>query len=254
MKADRYLERIGADKPFMLRGTLSYLTHLQYRHMLSVPFENLDVMNHVPITLDIATFYDKVVWRGRGGFCYELNGLFHWLLQQLQYDVYFISGTVKKPDGTWALADSHAAVIAQLEKPYLVDVGFGDSARIPTPLTGEEINDGGRLYRAAPSETKDGAYLFQTKKEGEWVTLYRFYDHPKVLTDFAPMCRYNQTSPESRFTQESIATIATENGRVTLLNDTLKVTEGKSKIEEEIALHHREDILQKYFGIMMTSL
>ncbi|AXF56951.1 arylamine N-acetyltransferase family protein [Salicibibacter kimchii] len=245
MNVDMYLQRIQAFSSS--NADLSYLTHLQFNHMLSVPFENLDVMRQVPIILDLERFYEKVVLRKRGGFCYELNGLFYWLLQQMGYDVHLISGTVRKPDGTWALKDSHAACIVQLDQPYLVDVGFGDSIRIPIPLTGEEVNDGGTLYRV--TQTNSHSYYFQRKRNESWITLYSFDNQPKKLLDFSPMCDYNQTSPESRFTQESITSVATENGRITLLNDTLTSKEGKAKTEYKVIESEKDEVLSKYFGL-----
>ena len=53
------------------------LKNLQKAHLLNVPFENLDVHNSIPIILDIENIYQKVVLQNRGGFCYELNGLFY---------------------------------------------------------------------------------------------------------------------------------------------------------------------------------
>ena len=246
-----YLNRMNVDKGKKGEGSLPFLRHLQYQHMLHIPFENQDVMRHVPIHLDIEKFYEKVVLRNRGGFCYELNGLFHWLLQELGYSSHLVSGTVRKPDGSWALDDSHAAILVSLHEPYLVDVGFGDSVRIPVPLSGEAIDDGVGVYRV--KEGKED-FLFEVEKNKEWVTLYRFRPEPKNLSDFTPMCHYNQTSPNSRFTQESIATKALERGRVTLLDNTLKIIENDNKTERKIHPTEKSKILKKYFGIELEDL
>src|SRR5699024_8775141 len=120
---------------------LIFLKELQKQHIITVIFEKLDVINKIHISLNIALYYQKVIEQKRGGFCYELNGLFHWLLQSLGFRCRLIAGTVKRPDGGWALSESHATQIVYLDQPYLVDVGFGDSARIPLPLSGEERED-----------------------------------------------------------------------------------------------------------------
>src|SRR5690625_2919330 len=95
MKINNYLHRIGLTN--VKENNLETLKLLQMNHLLHVPFENLDVIHHVPIPLNIETYYKKIVTNHRGGFCYELNGLFNWLLQQLQYNCYLVAATVLRP-------------------------------------------------------------------------------------------------------------------------------------------------------------
>lgn len=246
MEPTAYLQRIKHTKKPANEQSLSYLSDLQYQHMLHVPFENQDLMRKVPIALDVEKFYEKVVLRRSGGFCYELNGLFCWLLEELGFDATLISGTVRKPDGSWALKDSHATIMVQLEEEYLVDVGFGDSVRIPVPLSGEIVNDGFSTYRV---RTEGDNLFLERKKNGEWIILYSFCTIPKQLSDFTSMCHYNQTSPNSRFTQESIATIATPQGRITLLNESLKIREGQTKRVQQLQRENKIELLKKHFGI-----
>lgn len=129
MNIDRYLARIKAD---IKEPGLEALAHLQKRHMLSIPFENLDVIRKVPISLDRDQFYKKVVENNRGGFCYELNGLFQTLLSKMGYSSALISGTVKTPGG-WARENSHAAILVYLDQPYLTDVSA------ESPFTKDDI-------------------------------------------------------------------------------------------------------------------
>src|SRR5690625_4237024 len=96
MEVNNYLQRIGLTN--VTGNNLETLQLLQMNHLLHVPFENLDVIHHVPIPLEIETYYKKIVTNRRGGYCYELNGLFQWLLQQLQYDSYLVAATVLRPE------------------------------------------------------------------------------------------------------------------------------------------------------------
>ncbi|MDY0395519.1 arylamine N-acetyltransferase [Virgibacillus halophilus] len=198
MDKDKYLQRIACER--VSQSGIAYLNHLQRQHMLHVPFENLDVMHHVPIALDMEKFYEKVVLHHRGGFCYELNGLFHWLLQQLGFISNLVSATVSRPDGSWAKSGSHACIIVELDQAYIADVGFGDSARNLLPIDGTRIEDVSGVYRA--DKIKDHIYDVQRKKEGEWTVLYRVNTTPCKLMDFTEACQYNQTSPHSHFTQK----------------------------------------------------
>ncbi|MEP6788502.1 MAG: arylamine N-acetyltransferase, partial [Acidobacteriota bacterium] len=79
MNRDEYLSRIEVDVS-VVRPDVETLRLLQLQHLLHVPFENLDIHWKRPIVLDTDRFYEKIVINGRGGFCYELNGLFNELL------------------------------------------------------------------------------------------------------------------------------------------------------------------------------
>lgn len=246
MEISQYLQRIGLKD---IKGiSIETLSQLQMQHMLHIPFENLDVMHNVPIPLDVETYYNKIVLNQRGGFCYELNGLFNWLLQGLGFNNHLIAGTVRTPKGTWAKEGSHAAQIVQLDQPYLVDVGFGDSTRMPLPLTGEPQEDVSGVYRAEKIEES----IFDLQRKGndaEWNTLLRFDITPKKLMDFEEACHFNQTSPDSHFTNKELITIATSDGRITLSGDTLVVTHNGEKQETTVHNSERATVLERYFGI-----
>lgn len=246
MDVQAYLKRISVNKEELL--TLEYLAKLQKNHMERIPFENLDVTRKVEIKLIIDRFYEKVMGNGRGGFCYELNGLFQQLLSRLGFQSHLISCTVKKPEG-WAKADTHAAIIVHLEQPYLIDVGFGDSVRQPMPLTGKERTDVSGTYRVV--KTKQGSYDLQRLDDYDWRILYRFTTDVKNIEDFAEGCVYNQTSPDSTFTHGDIVTIATNDGRITLSNLTVTQTKNGKKEKWELTEEEKIKFLEKNFYINM---
>ncbi|MBM7702518.1 arylamine N-acetyltransferase family protein [Metabacillus iocasae] len=249
MNKSHYLHRIGVS--YVSNPTLDYLTYLQEQHMLHIPFENLDVIKKVPIVLNVDHFYEKVVNHLRGGFCYELNGLFHWLLAELDYDVKLLASTVQRDDGSWALDESHATNMVTIKGiPYLVDVGFGDSIRKPVPFTGEFVTDVSGSYRLTYIE--DGIYDFQKKLETEWKTKYRVSVKAKQLQEFKTMCEFNQTSPHSPFTKALLATIATKDGRITLSGSTLTITTKSQKQKYEVKEHEVHTLLHKHFHIQLS--
>ena len=101
---------------------------------MNVPFENLDIIYGNSIVLKLERIYDKIVKRGRGGFCYELNGMFSWLLRELRYNISLVSARVIKEDGSYGQEFDHLGIIVYIgDKKYLVDVGFGDSTRNDLP-------------------------------------------------------------------------------------------------------------------------
>ena len=200
------------------------LRDLHRQHLFTVPFENLDIALGTPIRLDPDVLFDKIVVRKRGGFCYELNGLFHDLLTALGFRVEMLSARVGREDGSFSPEFDHMLLKVALDEPWLADVGFGDSFVNPLPL------------RAEGTETVEGEARFGVRElNGEWdvmrrdgknapVPLYRFTEVPRQLSDFAAMCRFHQTSPESHFTQNHVCSKALPDGRVTLSGMRLVIT------------------------------
>lgn len=228
---------------------LQDLARLQSLHMQHIPFENLDVIRKVPIYLNLESIFNKVVTQRRGGYCYELNGLFCWLLQQLGFDAKMISATVIKPDGSYAKKDSHAAIIVELDTPYLVDTGFGDSTISPIPLGGERHTDNSGTYNV--DEIEEGVFQLSRENDGETKVLYRFTLDEKRLEDFHEGCVFNQVSPHSTFTHEDIVTRATPEGRITLTGTTLTRTVDGKKEKQQLTEAEKESVLEAEFGIIL---
>ena len=125
----RYLERIsyhGSREPI-----LSTLQALHEAHLLAVPFENLDIALGRAIVLDEASLWTKIVEHHRGGFCYELNGLFAQLLLALGFQVDLLSAAVARETGGFGPDFDHLTLLVHLEQDWLADVGFGESFRQP---------------------------------------------------------------------------------------------------------------------------
>lgn len=250
MNVSAYLQRIGMQS--VGSPDLSLLSLLQEKHLLHIPFENLDISLNRPIRLSLPAFFKKVVQQHRGGFCYELNGLFAWLLQECGYNISLISARVRNTEGTLGPEFDHLALLVHLDQPYLVDVGFGDSYRRPLPITGEEVEDISGRYRVVSADAIEDGYAMQKRMDNGWVTVYQFTTQPYELEAFASMCDYHQTSPKSTFTQKKMCTIAIPDGRITLSQNFLTITkDGKQQkypISSEQQFHQE---LQRHFGIKL---
>ena len=134
----RYLDRLGA--------TARGLADLHLAHLLAVPFENLSIHTSERIHLDVDWLFDKLVTRRRGGFCYELNGLFAELLRALGHRVDLLAARVVRADGTLGIPFDHMCL--RVDDVWLTDVGFGDSFITPLRLdTQEAQHDGRRSFR-----------------------------------------------------------------------------------------------------------
>src|SRR3954469_21972948 len=139
MDLDAYLARIGHDGP--LRADRATLGAMVTAHLDVVPFENLDVRAGVPVGLAPEAAYEKIVAHRRGGWCYELNGLFGWALEQVGFEVRRLSGAVLREKFGDRQRDTHLCLMVTADEPYLVDVGFGGSLAAPLPLLEGERSD-----------------------------------------------------------------------------------------------------------------
>ncbi|WP_345236486.1 arylamine N-acetyltransferase [Hymenobacter saemangeumensis] len=244
----QYLARIGYSGD--CTPSLAVLRALQRAHLLQVPFENLDIHLGRPIVLGHS--YHKVVSLRRGGFCYELNTLFYELLQALGFAVKLISARVWGKNDAFGPEYDHLAIIATVAgRDYLVDVGFGEFAAEPLELVLEVVQPDPRGdFRIVRHQ---GPYLLvQKRSEGEWEPEYLFTVQARALQEFAEMCRYHQSSPDSPFTQKRVCSRATPAGRVTLTNNRLLTTE-HGQVSETVLESEEEvgEVLRRYFGVAL---
>lgn len=246
MRAEAYLDRIGYRGPIDPTGET--LLRLHRAHLLSVPFENLDIRTGRTIVLSTPGFYGKIVTSRRGGFCYELNGLFAWLLGELGFRVTLLSARVHSGDRLGEEFD-HLTLLVEMEERWIADVGFGDSFIEPLPLL-SGVQTEQQQSRYALEEAGDGWTLRRRRGEDAWEPSYAFSMTPRRLEEFADRCRYLQTSPESHFTRNTVCSLATEAGRITLSGRRLIVTDGEDRREREIAsAEEYRSILRHEFGI-----
>jgi len=239
---DAYLERIsydGSREPS--EGTLA---DLHRAHMLAVPFENLDIHLGVENVLDPEHVFDKIVTRRRGGWCYELNGLFALLLEALGFAVTRYSAAVVLSDPP-SPDFAHLTLRVDLDRPWLADVGFGASFTRPLRLDdeGDQQRDG-NTYRVT-----SGADWRMTLHENGHAQ-YAFALESRRMEEFAEMCALQQTSPGSHFVQAPMCSLATEDGRESLAGMRLITTTPAGRTERELAnAEERTAVLRDVFGV-----
>lgn len=252
MDTASYLERIGYSGP--LEPTAETLRRLHVAHLSAVPFENLSIHAGEPVVLEDAALFEKIVARRRGGFCYELNGLFAALLAALGFEVEMLSAGVMNRAGQFGPDFDHMTLLVKLEERWLADVGFGDSFVEPLRLDERgEQRQGARSHRIA--EDGDRLTLFQKEAGGDWAAQYRFGLTPRVYADYAEMCHFQQTSPESHFTRARVCTRLTdEGGRVTLSGLRLIETDAGGRRERELSGEEEyAEALREHFGVVMRA-
>jgi N-hydroxyarylamine O-acetyltransferase len=248
---DTYLSRIGYTGS--TTATLETLRDLHLAHLLAVPFENLDIHLGRAIVLDEAQLVEKIVGERRGGFCYELNGAFAVLLRALGFRVSLLSAGVATPDGRIGPQFDHMLLWVDLDQPWLADVGFGDNFVEPIRLTDAPQPDGDRSFQVLT----DGEHRILQRRDGDdgdWSIQYRFSVTPHELADFAGMCRYHQSAPDSHFTRNRVCSRLTPSGRISLTDTRLIVTENGERHETPIASYAAfNDALRQHFNIVLPT-
>lgn len=253
MNIPLYLARIQYFK--LIKPDVQTLKELQRAHMLNVPFENLDIGLKRSIQLSKEALWNKIIVQKRGGFCYELNGLFAGLLKEIGFDVTYLNARVYNPEGNLGIDFDHLALLVQVpDQPgrWLVDVGFGDSFNEPLSFQerGEQVQ-GLRSYRL--EETADGYIAWQKNYDGSWERQYFFDLMPRNFPiDYEAACLYHQTSPRSSFTRGSIVSKATADGRVSLEERRLIVTKNGQRSERPVENKDEYRVfLKQYFDVTL---
>jgi arylamine N-acetyltransferase len=248
-----YFERIGyhgaAD------ANLGVLQVLVTAHTRTIPFENLDPLLGRPIDdLSPEALTDKLVRRRRGGYCYEHNGLFGYVLAELGFDVRRLAARV-----VWTLApdapvpsQTHTLLAVTLpgdEQPYLVDVGFGgQTPTSPIPLKPGAVQ---QITLEPYRLQEDGdTLLLQAQIRGEWQSLYQFATRTVPPIDLEVGSWYTSTHPSSHFVTGLTASLVIADGRCNLSGRNLAIHRGGAT--EKIHLDDASavvDLLIDCFGI-----
>ncbi|MGZ0746005.1 arylamine N-acetyltransferase family protein [Haloparvum sp. AD34] len=254
-----YLRRIGVDPATVEEPDLDTLARLQRAHVTCVPFENLAIVGDPfvaddgpGVELSTAACYEKVVAAERGGYCFELNGLFHWLLDALGYDVDRVPARVTSDEGTSAPANHHGIVV-DLDCRYVVDVGMGVPVmRQPTPLDGAVRTDEvGVDWRIAECDRPDEAFqsMYREPESDDWHVRYVFSEEPCDLDYFRATNDFLQTAPESPFTGDPVVQIETEVGHRKLSGTTLTEREGDAETERSVPEAEWHETVAREFGL-----
>jgi N-hydroxyarylamine O-acetyltransferase len=253
MNIGDYLERIGYSGP--VRADLKTLSALQRAHMLTVPFENLDIALGHSVRLEQSALWDKIISRRRGGFCYELNGMFAWLLKEIGFEITYLNAVTYYPATDSFGSDfDHLALLVTAPRQstrWLVDVGYGDNFTIPMNIEDpREQVEGQRAYWVEPF--KNGYQLWRRNYDGTIQSQYTFdligHCFPSA---YEAGCRYHQTSLDSFFMKRRLISRLTEDGRITLENQRMIVTKNGGKMERDFDEVEFPGLLKKHFGVVL---
>lgn len=246
-----YLQRInfaGETSP-----TLNTLKALHHAQLYTIPFENFDIQLGRGINLNPGAVFEKLVHKARGGYCFELNGLFLMALKSLGFDGRALLGRVHitgTPGGR-----GHQIQLVTIEgRQWIVDVGFGaDTPRTPIPLElNRPLTHDGQKIRLV--DAGHFGRLLQIEKKDEWIDLYSFDLSQVVPADIDYGNHYTSTHPNSLFVSARVAARPVENGVITLFNKTLQKRAGEEEVVQDLPEGQPYlDALKNYFGIILDT-
>lgn len=252
MNVKAYLTRIGIAEP--APPGPEALRQLQRAHLYAVPYENMDILAGIPLSLRAEDLYEKIVTRNRGGYCFELNELFGWLLRQLGYQVSDYFGRFLRDEPGIPMRRHHILAVTGhgIAIPYVCDVGVGTgSPALPVLLAeGLEQPQDDRTYRF----TKDHflGWVLEECYKDQWRPIYSFTEEPQLPVDFVAASFYCEKSPESIFNKEPMVSLRCEGGRRTLDgNEFRHFHGGKADVKIVTDPVERDRLLGEWFGIVL---
>jgi N-hydroxyarylamine O-acetyltransferase len=230
------------------------LRELHAIHPTAIPFENLDPVLGRPVGLDAASLSAKLIAGGRGGYCYEQNGLFLRVLKGLGFAVSGLAARVLRghvePN---APPRSHMLLKVDIEgEAYIADVGFG-LLTLTAPV---------RLHDSAVQQTPHGEvrvdpvgseFELHAHLDGAWQALYRFSLEEHLLQDYEAPNWYRSTHPDSPFVRNLMVARPLPDGRLGLLNDQFTVRTNDGEVSRHKLRNGVEivEVLDEEFGIAL---
>jgi N-hydroxyarylamine O-acetyltransferase len=243
MDLDRYLDRLGLPK--VPSSTPEGLAMLQQAHRSAIGFENLDIQRGLGIAIDSGSVFDKLVVRGRGGYCFEQNRLFADALSALGIAQRPLLARVRlNAPADLVPPRSHVCLLVTLEgRAWLADAGFGGSAVLPLRLEhGAQVStpDGAhhRLQRVGLAGTLAGEWRLERAAEpGDWQPQYTFDLAEVAPDDLEQANHWTATHPGSRFTKLHVASIPLPDGFASLSEREFTMARASGTVRRTIVDH-----------------
>ncbi|MBF7096249.1 arylamine N-acetyltransferase family protein [Alkalibacter mobilis] len=245
-----YLKRINFTGD--LDTSADTLKKLHVGHVMNIPFENLDQLRGKKISLDVEKLFDKIVLNERGGYCFEMNGLFYHILKEIGFKVKNLFARVYRPGFGFSPKTHHVLVAEADGKEWLVDVGFGGNGPVAPVLLEEDMEQEQFMRHYMISKHPEFGYLLQFKIDGKYENVYAFNMEENSQMDYEIPNYFTSTHPDSIFTQVIMCTKATEKGRISIFDNNLKIV-ANGLVTEKVMQSDFEinEVLYKHFGLSL---
>lgn len=248
---EAYFRRIGLPEDTKVEKTYEFLKKIQYQHVISVPYENLDIIDKRRISLDTADLYDKIILRNRGGYCFEVNALLKAFLTELGFRVDSYFARYLRGEKAIPVRRHHVFTVETVDGVYLCDVGIGQTApRFPLLLKEGLVQKQANETYKFEKDTQLGWVLWEIK-DGQWNRYFSFTQDVALDIDFIQPSFYCEMHPDSPFNKNIIVAIKTPDGRKAINGRDFKIFKGNElvHIEENCTDARISEILKEHFGI-----
>lgn len=251
LQIKQYLHKLQLNE-LQPAADLPTLTKLQDAHLKFIPYENFDCLNGRITSLKHYDMFQKLIIHNRGGICFELNGLYNWLLESLGFNVTsFAARYIDKLD-VYQIRRHRVMCVTIDNKRYLTDVGVNsESPRIPLELTENKIqSDSISQYKFTKDEFW-GWLLWQKEKGKPWKRLFGFTEEPQIDKDFITAAFWCDAHPDSPFIKNKKLSIFREDCNITIRGNYLKFYLG-GRVKYRYKIHNGaelKELLWEYFGI-----
>lgn len=249
-KIKEFFKRIGIDENTEIAYNFEFLKLVQYHCVTNIPYENIDIINDIPLNLEPDFLFEKIVIKGRGGYCFEVNALLSFMLKEMGFKVTnYLARFLRDVDGI--PVRHHRVVAVELDDTsYICDIGIGSKApRYPLELkTGFLQTQFGEKYEFQKDEEL-GFVLWEYNKDQKRKYISFTLD-PQLEVDFILPSFYCEKHPNSKFNKALMVAIKTKNGRKTISDMEYKEFEcDELVLTEKLTKQTLSKRLEKDFGI-----
>ncbi|MBR5445237.1 MAG: arylamine N-acetyltransferase [Clostridia bacterium] len=245
--------RIGMETPALpVRPTAELLSDIQYNFAAAVPYENLDILAGIPLSLEEDALYDKIVTRHRGGYCFEVNGFLTAWLRSMGYEVTEYMARYLRGETTIPMRRHRVLVVTCDDgSRWIVDAGIGQSAfRRPLPFAeGAERTENGETYHVVRKDFY--GWVIEDWHNEQWRPFYGFTEEVQLNLDYIMPSFWCEKHPDSPFTKANIISLKTDTGRFTIDGNTYRCFDGDTVTEKELTDDQIPAVLDEVFGIRL---
>lgn len=250
-RTEQFLKRIGMEPATAVEYSTEFLGRVQTACVLNIAYENLDILEGKPISLEPDALFDKIVTRGRGGYCFELNGLLTHMLRGMGFTVTERFARYLRGESAIPMRRHRVCIVSLPDGDYMLDIGVGQIApRLPLKLEEGLVQEqNGETYKFLRDERH--GWVLWDMYHGDWQEYICFNDDEAYDVDYVQPSFFCEAHPSSPFNKEPMIAIKTETGRCTIDGRVYKefCVDTLTHIEEDISDERMEELLCGVFKL-----
>lgn len=250
-RVQKFFERIGLPCDTKVEKSCEFLKLVQYKAVVSIAYENLDILRRKPLDLSYDGLFAKIVDNHRGGYCFEVNGLLAHILRDMGFDVKEHFARFLRGEASVPMRRHRILSVAVGDERCFCDIGIGQTAPRHPLLIREGLvqEQFGESYKFERDEAL--GWVLYDLYEGKWRQFISFTEDEQFDIDFVQPSYYCETHPDSVFTKAPMLSVKTKDGRKTLDNRDFKIFKGNELvyIERDINDQRFYQVIREEFGL-----